>query len=252
MFDIKHFMFGIEHFICLISYITANIGLSPRKRLYMKHRKIGSFDLDAFLKKNGAAASPTLLRNKQMIFSQGDPSDTVYYIQKGKVRVSTVSKQGKEATLALLGEGDFVGEDCIANSHHRRLTSATAITDGSVLAIPKHTMTELLKNEHGFSEMFVAFLLARNADFQEALVDQLFNSSEKRLARVLLQLAQVGKNGTPVTVVPKISQEMLAEMVGTTRARVNFFMNRFRKMGFVDYNGTLRVNSSLLNVILHD
>lgn len=219
----------------------------------MKSRKSGSFDPEAFLRKAGAAGGPTLLRNKQVIFTQGDPSDTVYYIQKGRVRISTVSKQGKEATLALLGEEDFVGEDCVANSHHRRLTSATAITEGSVLAIPKDTMIELLKSDRAFSEMFVAFLLARNADFQESLVDQLFNSSEKRLARVLLQLAQVGKSGTSDTVVPKISQEMLAEMVGTTRARVNFFMNRFRKMGFVDYNGGgLNVNSSLLNVILHD
>jgi CRP/FNR family cyclic AMP-dependent transcriptional regulator len=218
----------------------------------MKRRKSGGFDPEAFLRQAGAAYTPTLLRNKQLIFSQGDPADTVYYIQKGRVRISTISKQGKEATLALLGEGDFVGEECIANSHHRRLTSATAIAEGSVLSIPKHIMIALLKTEHGFSEMFVAFLLSRNANFQEALADQLFNSSEKRLARILLQLAQVGKSGTQETVVPKISQEMLAEMVGTTRARVNFFMNRFRKMGFVEYNGSLRVNSSLLNVILHD
>jgi len=218
----------------------------------MKRRKSGGFDPEAFLRQSGVAYRPTLLRNKQSIFSQGDPADIVYYIQKGKVRISTVSKQGKEATLALLGEGDFVGEECIANSHHRRLTSATALAEGSMLAIPKHTMVALLKAEHEFSEMFVAFLLARNANFQEALADQLFNSSEKRLARILLQLAQVGKSGTQDTVVPKISQEMLAEMVGTTRARVNFFMNRFRKMGFVDYNGGLHVNSSLLNVILHD
>ena len=218
----------------------------------MKRRRSGSFDPEAFLRKTGAAGGPMLLRNKQVIFSQGDPADTVYYIQKGRVRLSTVSKQGKEATLALLGEGDFIGEECIANSHNRRLTSATAITEGSVVAIPKQSMIALLKTEHAFSETFVAFLLDRNVNFQEALVDQLFNSSEKRLARILLQLAQVGKSDTPVTVVPKITQEMLAEMVGTTRARVNFFMNRFRKMGFVDYNGVLRVNSSLLNVVLHD
>ena len=218
----------------------------------MKRRKSSSFNPETFLRQAGAMHRPTPLRNKQLIFSQGDPADTVYYIQKGKVRISTVSKEGKEATLALLGEGDFVGEECIANSHPRRLTSATAIAEGSILAIPKHTMIALLNTQHAFSEMFVAFLLARNADFQEALADQLFNSSEKRLARILLQLAQVGKSGTADTVVPKISQEMLAEMVGTTRARVNFFMNRFRKMGFVEYNGGLHVNSSLLNVILHD
>jgi CRP-like cAMP-binding protein len=218
----------------------------------MKRRKTVGFDPEAFLRQAGATNGPRPLRNKQVIFSQGDPADTVYYIQKGRVRISTISKQGKEATLALLGEGDFVGEECIANSHHRRLTSAMAIAEGAMLAIPKDTMIALLKTEHEFSEMFVAFLLSRNANFQEALADQLFNSSEKRLARILLQLAQVGKNGTTDTVVPKISQEMLAEMIGTTRARVNFFMNRFRKMGFVEYNGALRVNSSLLNVILHD
>ena len=218
----------------------------------MKRRKSRAFDPEAFLRQAGATYSPTLLRKKQVIFSQGDPADTVYYIQKGRVQVSAVSKGGKEATLALMGDGDFVGEECVASSHHRRLTSATAIAEGSMLAIPKHVMIALLKTEHEFSEMFVAFLLARNARFQEALADHLFNSSEKRLARVLLQLAQVGKNGTPEMVVPKISQEMLAEMVGTTRARVNFFMNRFRKMGFVEYNGGLHVNSSLLNVILHD
>jgi CRP/FNR family transcriptional regulator, cyclic AMP receptor protein len=218
----------------------------------MKRRTSRAFDPEAYLRQAGAMHRPTLLRKKQVIFSQGDPADTVYYIQKGRVRVSAVSKGGKEATLVLLGAGDFVGEECIANSHHRRLTSATVMAEGSMLVIPKRTMIALLKAEHAFSEMFVAFLLARNANFQEALADQLFNSSEKRLARVLLQLAQVGKSGTPDTVVPKISQEMLAEMVGTTRARVNFFMNRFRKMGFVEYNGGLHVNSSLLNVILHD
>jgi CRP-like cAMP-binding protein len=151
-----------------------------------------------------------------------------------------------------MGAGDFVGEECVASAHRLRLTTATAISEGSVLAIQKSTMIALLKREHQFSEMFVAFLLSRNARFQEALADQLFNSSEKRLARVLLQLAQFGKDGAPESVVPKITQEMLAEMVGTTRARVSFFMNRFRKMGFIQYNGTLQVHSSLLNVILHD
>ena len=219
----------------------------------MKRRRTAGLDPEAFLRQAGAINGPRPLRNRQVIFSQGDPADTVYYIQKGRVRISTISKQGKEATLALLGEGDFVGEECIANSHHRRLTTATAIAEGSVLAIPRDTMIALLKNEHAFSEMFVAYLLARNANFQEALADQLFNSSEKRLARILLQLAQFGKDGAPQAVVPKVSQEMLAEMVGTTRARVNFFMNRFRKLGFVDYNnGGLSVNNSLLNVILHD
>ena len=219
----------------------------------MKRKKTVAFDPEAFLRQAGAINGSRPLRNRQVIFSQGDPADTVYYIQKGRVRISTISKQGKEATLALLGEGEFVGEECIANSHHRRPTTATAIAEGSLLAIPRDTMIALLKNEHAFSEMFVAYLLARNANFQEALADQLFNSSEKRLARILLQLAQFGKDGAPqVVVVPKVSQEVLAEMVGTTRARINFFMNRFRKMGFVQYNGGLQVNSTLLNVILHD
>jgi CRP/FNR family transcriptional regulator, cyclic AMP receptor protein len=240
------FMFDIEHFCyhCIVK--------PPGSAFNMKRRKSGAFNPEAFLMQAAATHGFTPLRNKQVIFSQGDAADAIYYIQKGKVRISTVSKQGKEATLALLGDGDFVGEECVATSHHYRLTTATALAEGSMLAIPRAAMIALLKSEHGFSEIFVSFLLARNANFQEALADQLFNSSEKRLARILLQLAQVGKSGTQDTVVPKISQEMLAEMVGTTRARVNFFMNRFRKMGFVQYNGGLHVNSSLLNVILHD
>lgn len=189
---------------------------------------------------------------KRVIFSQGEAADAIYFIQKGRVRLSIVSKRGKEATLALMGVGDFVGEECVAASQRCRFTTATTISEVTMLRIKKRTMIAALKAEHAFSEMFVSYLLARNARFQEDLTDQLFNSSEKRLARVLLQLAQFGKEGGPETVVPKITQEMLAEMVGTTRARVNFFMNRFRKMGFVHYNGGLQIHSSLLNVILHD
>ncbi|MCU1254355.1 MAG: transcriptional regulator, Crp/Fnr family [Candidatus Angelobacter sp.] len=217
----------------------------------MKRRKTRDFDAEAFFQKAVADYAPEELKKKQVIFSQGEPAHAVYYIQKGRVRLSAVSTNGKEATLALMGAGDFVGEECVSSSHTLRLTTATAISDGSMIVIQKSTMITLLKT-HGFSEMFVAFLLSRNARFQEALVDQLFNSSEKRLARVLLQLAQVGKEGTPEAVVPKVSQEMLAEMVGTTRARVSFFMNRFRKMGFIHYNGGLQVHSSLLDIILHD
>jgi CRP-like cAMP-binding protein len=184
----------------------------------MKRRKTRDFDAEAFFQKAVADYAPEELKKKQIIFSQGEPAHAVYYIQKGRVRLSAVSTNGKEATLALMGAGDFVGEECVSSSHTLRLTTATAISDGSMIVIQKSTMITLLKT-HGFSEMFVAFLLSRNARFQEALVDQLFNSSEKRLARVLLQLAQVGKEGTPEAVVPKVSQEMLAEMVGTTRAR---------------------------------
>jgi CRP-like cAMP-binding protein len=218
----------------------------------MKRRKSRGFDPEAFFSHTGADHTQVTLEKKQVIFSQGEPADAVYYIQKGRVRLSAISTSGKEATLALMGAGDFVGEECVASSHQFRLTTATAISEGSMLNIQRPTMIALLKTEHNFSEIFVAFLLSRNARFQEALADQLFNSSEKRLARVLLQLAQFGKDGAPQTVVPKITQEMLAEMVGTTRARVSFFMNRFRKLGFIHYNGGLQVHSSLLNIILHD
>ena len=210
------------------------------------------FDPEALLRQIGAGRRLAQFQKKQVIFSQGDAADSVYFIQKGRVRLSIVSKQGKEATLALMGAGDFVGEECVAASQPTRLTTATAISDCLALRIKKRTMIALLKTEHAFSDMFVSFLLARNARFQEDLTDQLFNSSEKRLARVLLQLSQFGKDGAPETVLPRISQEMLAEMVGTTRARVSFFMNRFRKMGFIHYNGGLQVHSSLLNVVLHD
>ncbi|HLW51901.1 MAG TPA: Crp/Fnr family transcriptional regulator [Candidatus Angelobacter sp.] len=192
------------------------------------------------------------LNKKQTLFSQGDPAESVFYIQRGKVRLSVISSGGKEATIALLTEDDFVGEDCIANSHPFRMASATAMTDGVVLKIEKTQMVSALHEQHALSDIFVSYLLARNARIQEDLVDQLFNSSEKRLARTLLLLAQFGKDETPETVVPKISQEVLAEMVGTTRARVNLFMNRFRKLGFIEYNGTLLVRRSLLSVVLHD
>jgi CRP-like cAMP-binding protein len=217
----------------------------------MKRRKTRDFDAEAFFQKALEDYAPEELKKKQIIFSQGEPADAVYYIQKGRIRLSAVSTKGKEATLALMDAGDFVGEECVSSSHTLRLTTATAISDGSMISIQKDIMIALLKT-HRFSEMFVAFLLSRNARFQDALVDQLFNSSEKRLARILLQLAQFGKDGTPEAVVPKVTQEMLAEMVGTTRARVSFFMNRFRKMGFIHYNGGLQVHSSLLNIILHD
>ncbi len=189
---------------------------------------------------------------KQIIFTQGDAADAVFYIQEGKVRLTVVSQIGKEATLGILNDGEFFGEGGLAGQPFR-MGSATAMTDCELLRIDKKAMMLALHREHTFSDLFVGYLLARNIRYEEDLVDQLFNSSEKRLARILLLLAQFGKEGMPQTVIPKISQETLAEMVGTTRSRVSFFMNRFRKLGFVDYGGSdLQVDSSLLNVVLHD
>jgi CRP-like cAMP-binding protein len=193
-----------------------------------------------------------LFPNKQAIFAQGDAADAVFYVQMGKVRLTVVSKIGKEATIGILGEGDFFGEGALAGQA-LRMGSAIAMADCAILRIDKKAMMAALHREHAFSDLFVAYLLARNIRYEEDLVDQLFNSSEKRLARVLLLLAHFGKEGVPDTVVPRISQETMAEMIGTTRSRVSFFMNRFRKLGFVNYgeNG-LQVHSSLLNVVLHD
>lgn len=192
------------------------------------------------------------MEKNAQIFSQGDAGDSVFYIQKGKVKLTVVSKRGREATIALLGPGDFVGEECIAAIQPHRLATATALISATVLRIERNELMRKLHEEKALSEVFIAYLLARNVRVQEDLIDQLFNSSEKRLARALLLFARFGKEGQPDTVIPKISQETLAEMIGTTRSRVNFFMNRFRKLGFIDYNGELRVHSSLLNVILHD
>jgi CRP-like cAMP-binding protein len=186
-----------------------------------------------------------------MIFTQGDAADAVFYVQAGKVRLTVVSKIGKEATIGILKEQDFFGEGALAGQMVR-MGSAAAMTDCELLRVDKHAMMNALHREHAFSDIFVAYLLARNIRYEEDLVDQLFNSSEKRLARVLLLLAHFGKEGIPETVVPKISQETLAEMIGTTRSRVSFFMNRFRKLGFIHYNGGLQVHSSLLNIVLHD
>jgi CRP/FNR family transcriptional regulator, cyclic AMP receptor protein len=218
----------------------------------MSVKKKRDFDLKAFLATIGEGRKFVFVPKKQTIFAQGDPSDAVFYIQNGKVKLTVVSNDGKEATIGILSEGDFFGEGCLA-AQSRRMGSATALTDAAVLRIEKSAMMRVLHREHTLSDMFVAYLLARNIRYEEDLVDQLFNSSEKRLARILLLLAHFGKEGTPETVVPKIGQETLAEMVGTTRSRVSFFMNRFRKLGFIDYNSKgLQVHSSLLNVVLHD
>jgi CRP-like cAMP-binding protein len=215
-------------------------------------KKISKFDTKTFLSTINGGRKIAAFRKKQTIFVQGDSSDAVFYIQKGKVRLTVVSQSGKEATIGILNEGDFFGEGCLAGQT-LRLFSATAMTDCSVMRIDKKSMIEVLHREHAFSDMFVAYLLTRNIRYEEDLVDQLFNSSEKRLARMLLLLAHFGKEGKAEVLVPKISQESLAEMVGTTRSRVNLFMNRFRTLGFIDYNSEgLQVHSSLLNVVLHD
>jgi CRP/FNR family transcriptional regulator, cyclic AMP receptor protein len=209
------------------------------------------FDPNTFLATIGDGRKILAVQKKQTIFTQGDGADAVFYIQIGRVRLTVVSKVGKEATIGILKEGDFFGEGALAGQKVR-MGSAAAMTDCELLRVNKKAMMEALHGEHAFSDMFVAYLLARNIRYEEELVDQLFNSSEKRLARVLLLLAHFGKEGVPETVVPKISQETLAEMIGTTRSRVSFFMNRFRKLGFIHYNGGLQVHSSLLNVVLHD
>ena len=217
----------------------------------MTSKKIKEFDPQRFLSTIDNGRKIVAFPKKQRIFVQGDSSDAVFYLQQGKVKLTVVSKRGKEATIAILNEGDFFGEGCLAGQP-LRLASATALTHCSVMEIDKNTMMQVLHGEHTFSDMFVAYLLTRNIRYEADLVDQLFNSSEKRLARVLLLLAHFGKEGKPEVAIPKISQETLAEMVGTTRSRVSFFMNRFRKLGFIRYNGKLEVHSSLLNVVLHD
>jgi CRP/FNR family cyclic AMP-dependent transcriptional regulator len=210
------------------------------------------FDPHSFLATIGEGRKFVLFPKKHGIFSQGDTADAVFYVQTGKVKLTIVSKTGKEATVGIFGEGDFFGEGSLAGQT-LRMGSATAMTDCALLRIDKKAMMQALHREHAFSDMFVAYLLTRNIRHEEDLVDQLFNSSEKRLARILLLLAHFGKEGAPETVIPRISQETLAEMVGTTRSRVSFFMNRFRKLGFVDYDGGgLQVHSSLLNIVLHD
>jgi len=218
-------------------------------------RKSRDFDPGTFLATIGEGRKTVAVPKKQTIFAQGDVADAVFYIQEGKVRLTVVSKTGKEATIGILSEGNFFGEGALAGQA-LRMGSAAAMTHCELTRIDKKAMMNALHREHAFSDMFVAYLLARNIRYEEDLVDQLFNSSEKRLARVLLLLAHFGKEGVPETVVPKISQETLAEMVGTTRSRVSFFMNRFRKLGFIHYSGGeeggLQVHSSLLSVVLHD
>ena len=213
-----------------------------------------AFDPKLFLTKVGAGRAIAEYRKNEAVFVQSDPADAIFYIHKGKVKLTVVSENGKEAVIAILGIGDFLGEGCLAG-RLLYLGTATAMTECSILRLEKSSMMRLLHEQPAFSELFVSYLLSRNIRIEEDLVDQLFNSSEKRLARVLLLLANFGKEGKPEPVIAKISQETLAEMIGTTRSRVSFFMNKFRKLGFIEYNGGLHglhVHSSLLNIVLHD
>jgi len=218
----------------------------------MPRRKARKFDVHTFLSKTGLGRTMLQYPAKSVIFAQGDPADAVFYIQKGRVKLTVVSKQGKEATVALLAKDDFLGEESITSDQPVRTTSAIAITNCSVLRIQKKVMLDVLHREHSFSDLLVAFLVIRNSRIQADLVDQLFNSAEKRLARTLLLLTRFGKEDRSEPVLPKMSHEALAEIVGTTRSRISFFMNKFRKLGFVSYNGHLEVHASLLNVVLHD
>src|SRR5579862_8598632 len=210
-----------------------------------------AFDAQAFLDSAGVARNVAEFRKKEGVFSQGDPANHVFYIQKGGVRLSVVNETGKEAVVGVLGPGDFFGEGCLAGQS-LRIGTATAIVATTALVIEKKEMIRVLHAEHEFSDRFIAYMLSRNIRIEEDLVDQLFNSSEKRLARTLLLLARYGKEDQPQKVLANISQEMLAEMVGTTRSRVNFFMNKFRKLGFIKYNGGLQIDNSLLSVVLHE
>jgi len=217
----------------------------------MAAKRRAPFNFQGFIENLSSGKSVLTFPKRKVIFSQGDAADAVFYIQSGKVKLTVVSQQGKEAVIAILERGAFFGESCLAGQHIRPAT-VTTVEASSIVRIDKVVMIRLLHDEPTFAEFFMSVLLVHNIRIQEDLVDQLFNSSEKRLARVLLLLAHFGKEGKPETVIPKISQETLAEMIGTTRSRVSFFMNKFRKLGFVEYNGELHVHSSLLSVVLHD
>jgi CRP/FNR family cyclic AMP-dependent transcriptional regulator len=218
------------------------------KKAYLK---TSAFDVRSFLDSAGLGRKVGKFRGKETVFAQGDPAQNVMYIQEGGVKLTVVNETGKEAVVAILGPGDFFGEGCLAGQSICMAT-ATAIASTTVLVIDKREMIRVLHEEHEFSDRFIAYMLARNVRVEEDLIDQLFNSSEKRLARTLLLLARYGAQGQPQKVLPKVSQEMLAEMIGTTRSRVNFFMNKFRKLGFIQYNGEIHINNSLLSVVLHD
>jgi CRP-like cAMP-binding protein len=218
----------------------------------MIERKSIAFDAVDFLAKAGLGRRIVALNPRETFFSQGHAADSIFYLQKGRAKLTVVSSNGKEATISLFTVGDFVGEESLASVGGLRMATATAITACTALKIERQEMVRVMHEEHAFSDLFLKFLLARSMRTQADLVDQLFNSSEKRLARILLLMAEFGKPGETESMIPKISQETLAEMVGTTRSRVSFFMNRFRNLGFIEYNGGIHVNKSLLNVVLHD
>jgi len=222
-----------------------------KKGAFVRKRVKASFDPKIFLAKVGEGKTISKYWNDQIVFSQGDVADAVFYIQQGKVKLTVVSEQGKEAVVAILGPDHFFGEGCL-NGHPLRIATTRAVDECVITRLEKATMIATIHNEPDFSELFMSYLLSRNSRIEEDLIDQLFNSSEKRLARLLLLLANFGKEGRPEPIVGKFSQETLAEMIGTTRSRVSFFMNRFRKLGFIEYNGKLEVHNSLLNVILYD
>ncbi len=217
----------------------------------MKVEEKPPFDPKLFLAKVGAGKTRTGLRRRQIVFSQGDPADAVFYIEKGRIELRVLSQQGKEAILAILGIGDFFGEGCLADHQPLRIATAVAVTECSIMRLDKSAIIAVLRDQPEFSALFTSYLLTRDIRIEEDLVDQLFNSSEQRLARLLLRLANFGEQGKPEGVIPKISQETLAEMIGTTRSRVSFFMNKFRRLGLIEYSGSVSVHSSLLSVVLH-
>ncbi len=227
------------------------IASSSKTKSEIKPKKKRAFDAQTFLDSAGVARKIIEYRRSQKIYAQGDPATSVMYIQTGGVKLSVVNEVGKEAVVGILGPGDFFGEGCLAGQRIC-MGTATAITPAAILVIEKNEMMRVLHAEHALSDRFMSYILSRNIRIEEDLVDQLFNSSEKRLARTLLLLARYGKDSQPQKMLPKVSQEMLAEMIGTTRSRVNFFMNKFRKLGFIQYNGGLQVHSSLLSIVLHD
>jgi len=227
------------------------VAISTHKKSRSMSAKKGAFNVQAFLDSAGVARKIVKFRRSEKIYSQGDPAKGVKYIQKGGVKLSVVNESGKEAVVAVLGPGDFFGEGCLAGQPFC-MGTATVIVFTSILFIEKNEMMRVLRTEHAFSDLFISHMLTRNIRIEEDLIDQLFNSSEKRLARALLLLARYGKEDRPHGVLPNISQETLAGMIGTTRSRVNFFMNKFRNLGFIKYNGGLQINTSLLSVVLHD
>jgi CRP/FNR family cyclic AMP-dependent transcriptional regulator len=230
---------------------ATRVPTKPRRSSSKARSRSSDFDVHSFLDSACPGRSVDTFRPSETVFAQGDPAKNVMYIQEGGVKLTVVNEAGKEAVVAILGPGDFLGEGCLAGQSFCMAT-ATAITLTTVLVIEKNEMIRTLHGEHEFSDRFIAYMLARNIRVEEDLIDQLFNSSEKRLARTLLLLARYGAQGQPQKVLPKVSQEMLAEMIGTTRSRVNFFMNKFRKLGFIEYNGEIHINNSLLSVVLHD